>query len=119
MKLDVALPTASDTLRAMREEIKGQLADCEGVALSMGVSSRPQRIPLQFSSPYAYCGAYLIAELDGLVAGHPQRPTLCIDQYRRVAPAVVVGGAHRAANLVVRHELPAAGGNPRRLFYAE
>lgn len=66
VKLDRAFQDTEQTLSALLEQAQNRLAEVPGVSLSSAVSDKPVQRVLQFSSPYAYRGAYLLADLDRL-----------------------------------------------------
>ncbi|MBK5942936.1 PFL_4669 family integrating conjugative element protein [Halorhodospira halophila] len=51
-------------LEALREQMDQALQSMPAVEIELAESLRPIQVPLSFTSPYGYMGAYLIAEFD-------------------------------------------------------
>jgi integrating conjugative element protein (TIGR03761 family) len=66
IKVDQALQMARTELQRSTQQMQQRFTELADVSLSVGVSEKPLQVPLQFTSPYAYQGAYLLADLDGL-----------------------------------------------------
>lgn len=67
LRLHEALEGARDTLGVMRHQVDELLAGAGGVEIDIAESAQPVRVPLQFTSPYAYMGAYLVHDLDEII----------------------------------------------------
>ncbi len=100
LKVETALEEASSELEAVRSALDAPLSGLEGFAIEAAVSVQPTRVRLQFSSPYAYRGARLLAAYDGLA--------------RRVLSAQHVGLIEREAAERLLHQ----GTKPIRRAFA-
>ncbi len=67
IRIDRALEAARAALASATAEVNAALARLDAIAVTPGTSVRPVRVPLRFSTPYAYRGAQLLAALDGVV----------------------------------------------------
>ncbi len=67
IKVHEALEQAEQALNAALAEVSEPLGRSEAVEASLGASTRPVRIPLRFTNPYAYRGAHLVGDYDRLV----------------------------------------------------
>ena len=66
-QLDQALTVASGDCQGALEQLKSRYYASTSVSLPLlSVSIKPIQVPLQFTSPYAYRGAYLLVDLDML-----------------------------------------------------
>lgn len=66
IKVDKALSEAGSALESVGTAVDAALVALEGFSIEAAVSVQPTRVRLQFSSPYAYRGAQLLAAYDGL-----------------------------------------------------
>jgi integrating conjugative element protein (TIGR03761 family) len=62
-----AIEAASASIRCEQVRLDEQLAQLNGMEVSVAASTRPCRIQLQFANPYAYRGAQLLSTYDRLV----------------------------------------------------
>lgn len=63
--IEAARMDISDIHQQLTSHLKGAKNKC--VAVDMAVSSNPVTVPLQFSTPYGFMGAYLISDCDELI----------------------------------------------------
>lgn len=66
IKVDRAVSEAGSALDSVGTAVDATLATFEGFSIEAAMSVQPTRVRLQFSSPYAYRGAQLLAAYDGL-----------------------------------------------------
>ena len=66
LQVDAALTLAAETLAAQELGLAAQLAATSAIELDPAVSVKPVRVLLQFTNPYAYRGAHLLAHYDRL-----------------------------------------------------
>lgn len=66
IRVQDALELADTELHALVAHVEGLLAHPAGVSVTPAQSAQPLRIPLAFSNPYGYRGAYLLAKFDVL-----------------------------------------------------
>jgi len=66
LQIDAALVLAEETLTTQALTLAVELAATSGVELDPAASVKPARILLQFTNPYAYRGAHLLAHYDRL-----------------------------------------------------
>ena len=67
IKIEAALHNERHALQQSLKQIKEQFSTMEMVSLPVSKSAKPLTVPLRFSNPYAYQGAYLVADFDELV----------------------------------------------------
>ncbi len=67
LRIDRAIEAARAALASATAEATAALASQDAIAVAPGTSVKPVRVPLNFSNPYAYRGAQLVAETDGLL----------------------------------------------------
>ncbi len=67
LKVEAALDQASAQIERMHQQVEALLAEHPGMQIELAESLEPVRIPLKFGNPYAYQGARLLTEFDGLV----------------------------------------------------
>jgi len=67
IKVHEALEKAEAALSAALAEASAPLGRSEAITATPAASTRPVRVPLRFSNPYAYRGAHLVADYDRLV----------------------------------------------------
>lgn len=67
LRVQEALKDARRDLGQSQDHVQSLLRAERGVEIGVGASIRPVRIPLRFSTPYGYMGAYLVADYDNLV----------------------------------------------------
>lgn len=59
-----ALMENREGVNSMREQTEHLLASLPGIEIDVAQSQRPCTVPLEFSNPYGFMGAYLIADFD-------------------------------------------------------
>lgn len=64
LKTYQALYDARSQLKAMEDAIAASLGNLRGIEIKPFESNAPETYPLTFSTPFAYMGAYLIADAD-------------------------------------------------------
>ena len=67
LQVHQALEQAREGLAQAQSALDQRLQGMGAIVVSPSASLRPVRVPLQFSNPYAYRGAQLVADYDGLV----------------------------------------------------
>lgn len=67
VKIERELTQARDQLKHMENTVEQHLADAPAVNVVVAQSLSPARLELNFSNPYAFHGAYLLADYDALV----------------------------------------------------
>lgn len=67
IRIEDAIETARGFIQEKTKAMQQLLKVMEGVKIEVAVSMDPVAIPLQFTNPYGYMGAYLIADFDELV----------------------------------------------------
>ncbi len=67
LKIDEALELSQAALRAAEQEVAARFQAIDAIEVSAPTSMKPARIALNFSNPYAFRAARLVALYDGLV----------------------------------------------------
>lgn len=67
VKIERELMQARDQLKEMKSTVEQRLAGAPAVNVVVAQSLCPARLELNFSNPYAFHGAYLLADYDALV----------------------------------------------------
>lgn len=67
IKIEEILDGAKRELERIEHGIQQRLHDVPAINVSVAHSVEPIRVPLQFSNPYAFRGAYLIADCDRVI----------------------------------------------------
>lgn len=67
IRIEEAIEAARAFIQEKNKAMRQLLSVMEGVKIDVAVSTAPVAIPLQFTNPYGYMGAYLIADFDELV----------------------------------------------------
>lgn len=67
VKIERELTQARDQLKHMERTVERHLADAPAINVVVAQSLSPARLELNFSNPYAFHGAYLLADYDALV----------------------------------------------------
>lgn len=67
LKVHDAIELGHQELDALLEHVSGLLKKTPNVSVTMAVSIEPLKVPLTFTNPYAFRGAYLLAKFDDLV----------------------------------------------------
>lgn len=67
LQVDEALEQARATLKTLAEPLAALWLGLPAVDIQVAESLEPLRVPLQFGNPYAFRGAYLVADYDSLV----------------------------------------------------
>lgn len=62
-----ALDDGEQELQALKQHVDGRLTRLPGISVTVAQSVDPIRVPLTFSNPYAFRGAYLLSQYDDLV----------------------------------------------------
>jgi len=65
--IDQALTQSREDIKAMKAQVAGRLTQIKGVSVTVAESLNPIRVDLNFTNPYAFMGAYLLADYDALV----------------------------------------------------
>jgi integrating conjugative element protein (TIGR03761 family) len=67
LQVDEALEQAHGTVQTLSEPLATLWQGLPAVDIQVAESLEPLRVPLQFGNPYAFRGAYLVADYDSLV----------------------------------------------------
>lgn len=67
LKVHDAIEQGHQELDVLLEHVSGLLKKTPNVSVTMAVSIEPLKVPLTFTNPYAFRGAYLLAKFDDLV----------------------------------------------------
>ncbi len=104
VKVDTALAEGGSALDSVRKSVDAPLVAVEGFTIEAAVSVQPTRVRLQFSSPYAYRGAQLLAAYDGLA-----RQVLSAQHVGLIEREAAEGLLHQGAKPIRRAFASAAG----------
>ncbi|MBP1152233.1 PFL_4669 family integrating conjugative element protein [Methylocaldum sp. RMAD-M] len=66
LRIEDELQTARAFIQEKAKELRRILSGMDGVRVDLAYSLQPIEVPLRFSNPYGYMGAYLIADYDEL-----------------------------------------------------
>ena len=67
VRIERELQESKEALEALMGNVEKRLRSVRGVDVELAHSIEPVRVSLSFSSPYAFMGAYLLADFDALV----------------------------------------------------
>jgi integrating conjugative element protein (TIGR03761 family) len=67
VQIEQELREAREALEGQMQQVQRQLKSLPAMDVAVAHSVEPVRVELAFSSPYAFMGAYLLADYDGLV----------------------------------------------------
>ena len=67
LRVHDAIELGHQELDALLEHVNKQLKQTPNVSVTVAVSIEPLKVPLTFTNPYAFRGAYLLAKFDDLV----------------------------------------------------
>ncbi|HSH28958.1 MAG TPA: TIGR03761 family integrating conjugative element protein [Thiohalobacter sp.] len=67
VQIEQELLAARETVAALRGEVDARLESAPAVNITLAQSLEPARVDLNFSNPYAFMAAYLLADFDALV----------------------------------------------------
>lgn len=67
VKIERELTQAREQLKHMEKTVEQHLADAPAINVVVAQSLSPAKLELNFSNPYAFHGAYLLADYDALV----------------------------------------------------
>jgi integrating conjugative element protein (TIGR03761 family) len=67
VKIERELTQARDQLKHMENTVEQHLTDAPAINVAVAQSLSPAKLELNFSNPYAFHGAYLLADYDALV----------------------------------------------------
>jgi integrating conjugative element protein (TIGR03761 family) len=69
VKVENALDESAQEIAHLRHQIEQALRATPAIDITLAVSLRPVRVPLQFRNPYAYRAARMLADFDTLARG--------------------------------------------------
>jgi integrating conjugative element protein (TIGR03761 family) len=67
IRIEDALESSHGTLKALEHSVQERLRERPAIEVAVAHSIEPVRIPLLFTSPHAFRGAYLIADVDRVI----------------------------------------------------
>lgn len=120
LQMHDAIEQARAELKALSRHVHGLLQGMPGVTVTVAQSVEPVRIPLTFTNPYGFRGAYLLAHLDELVrAILTARHVALIDRETNERLLDDAGRqVRRAFNAVLRYRFLGINGDDIRLMTA-
>lgn len=120
VQMHEALEESLAELKTLNQHVHGLLQMVSGVTVTVAQSVEPIRIPLTFTNPYGFRGAYLLAQLDELIrAILTARHVAMIDRDTNER-LLADGGRHvrRAFNSVLRYRFMGINADDIRLMTA-
>lgn len=69
IRVQDAIEESTTELAALKDHVEGALRDLSGMSVTVAQSIQPISLPLTFSNPYAFRGAFLLARYDEVVRG--------------------------------------------------
>lgn len=69
VRVEQELLEGRESLEHLAQRVKNRLKSAPAVNVALAHSVKPVQVPLRFNNPYAFMGAYLLADFDELVRG--------------------------------------------------
>lgn len=115
-----AIEESAEELRALKTHVHQLLQAIAGVTVSVAESVEPLRIPLTFTNPYGFRGAYLLAHFDELVRTVLTARHVALIDRDTNERLLADGGRHvrRAYNSVLRYRFMGINTDDIRLMTA-
>ena len=120
LQMHEAIEESASELLALHAHVRGLLQAVPGVTVAVAQSVEPVRIPLTFTNPYGFRGAYLLARFDELVRLILTARHVALVDRDSSARLLSDGGRHvrRAYISVLRYRFLGINGDDIRLMTA-